>query len=324
MLRTIVVAVDFSPGSAGALRRAADLAERSHAALYLLHADVLFRTPGADAAPDAAPSSALRLRLERFAADTLGRASAEALDARAPTLAVVRDLAAPAALLRYAADVRADLLVVGTHGRSGVARLLLGSVAEAVVAAAACPVLTVPHRAETMPSPSTPVLVAVDFSERSRAALVAAREMAALYGMPVELVHAVHAVRDGSSYPGVAPPRLGGGPLDPARDAAVRERLVRFAASVPSGHAPATHTAAARVAACHVVYGAPARAVPDLAAERATGLLVMGTHGRAGLAHAFLGSVAEGALRRAPCPVLTLKNHERLDVRTVPVRSAFA
>ena len=59
-LRTVVAAIDFSPGAAVALVRAADLARRSGAVLHLLHADVLFHASGDGAAPAAVPASALR------------------------------------------------------------------------------------------------------------------------------------------------------------------------------------------------------------------------------------------------------------------------
>ena len=307
-LQTIVAALDFSPGSAAALVRAADLAERSGAALHLLHGDVLFRSSG-DGAPDAAPSAALRVRVERFAAMALGLDSNE-LDQLGPEVSVVRDVTPSAAILRYASEVDADLLVVGTHGRSGVARLLLGSVAEALVAAAPCPVLTVPKdAADTSPSAQAPVLVAIDFSERSRAALAAGRALATLYGAPVELVHVV---RDAGPYPAFAPDILSVSDVDPDEAVVLRERLHRFAGG--STDAPPV--------TCHVAYGAPSRAVPALAAERGAGVLVMGTHGRTGLAR-IVGSVAEATLRRAPCPVLTLKEVEHFGDESAPVRSAL-
>lgn len=295
-LQTVVVALDFSSGSEAALVHAADLAGRSGAALHLLHADVLFRSSGDGAPPDAAPSNALRLRVERFATAALGLAGPDALDELAPTIAVVRDLTAPTAILRYADGVGADLLVMGTHGRSGVPRLLMGSVAEAVVAAAPCPVLTVPERA-VLPAPAAPVLVAVDFTERSRDALEAGRELAALYGAPVELVHVVV---DAGPYPGFAPDILSLTDYDPARGAEVAERLLQFAGPGP---APA---------AVHTALGSPSRLVPELAAERGARAVVVGTHGRTGVARALIGSVAGAALRRSSCPVLTLKAAERL------------
>ena len=308
-LRTIVAALDFSPGSAAALVRAVDLAERSGAALHLLHADVLFRSSG-DGAPDASPSAALRVRVERFAADVLGL-DGDAFDRLGPEISVVRDITPPAAILRYTSGVDADLLVVGTHGRSGVARLLLGSVAEALVAAAPCPVLTVPRGASHVsPSDDVPVLVAVDFSERSRAALAAGHALAALFGAPVELVHVV---RDAGPYPAFAPDVLSVSDVDPDETEVVRERLRRFAGAATD----------APLAECHVAYGAPSRVIPTLAAARGAGVIVMGTHARTGLAR-IVGSVAEATLRRAACPVLTLKELERLGGTSATVRSALA
>ncbi len=291
----VVVALDLTPGSASAVVRAADLARRARADLHLLHADVLHHAGEAGLAPpgvpDDAPSNALRVRVERFAAEALGLGPA-ALDALGPTVAVVRGVTAPAAVLRYAADVRAALLVLGTHGRGGLRRLLLGSVAEACVAAAPSPVLTISPRAgDRGPGPDAPVLVAVDFSEQSRTALAAAHQLAALYDAPVELVLAV---RDAGPYPPFAEDVLAAYNVAPDDLDAARERLRAFAEGV-AGPPPA---------AIHV---APSRVVPDLAAERRAGAVVLGTHGRTGLSHALLGSVAEAALRQAPCPVLTLR-----------------
>jgi len=300
-LRTVVAAVDFSAGSVAALARGADLARRAGAALHVVYADVLFQSSGDGAPPSGTSGGTLRLRLERAVRDA-GVSGA--------TIAVARDVKAVAAITRYAAEVDADLLVIGTHGRTGVARLLLGSVAEACVAAAPCPVLTVPRTPEGAgPSTAAPVLVAVDFSDRSRAAVAAGRQLADLFGADLELVHVV---RDAGPYPGLAPNILSLVDYDPAQGEAVRDRLARFAETVP-GAAPTTF---------HVGLGEPSRVVTALAAERGAGALVLGTHGRRGLAHALIGSVAEAALRRSPCPVLTLRQPHRLGRVERPVALA--
>lgn len=286
-VQTLVAAVDFSPASADATRHAAALAGRAGAVLHLLHADVLFHASG-DGTPQAVPSGHLRLRLERFADETLGAD-------HGACLAVERDVAVPAALARYAAAVRADLLVIGSHGRGRIARMLLGSVAEAVVADPPCAVLTIPAGGADPAGPGAPVLVAVDFSERSRDALAAGGALATLTGARLELAHAV---RGSGPYPGIAPNVFSLWDVDPAQADAVRSRLLRLAAEGPLGGVP--------VAATHVVFGPPGRGVPEVAADRGAGLLVVGTHGRGDLARAVLGSVARTAVRRAPCPVLTV------------------
>lgn len=294
----IVAAVDFSSSSERAAALAVALAARAGAPLHLVHADVLYRSSGDGAAPVAVPSSALRLRLERLAT-TLGQPDA--------SVAVERHTSAATALIGYAERVDASLLVVGTHGRSGMRRLLLGSVAEACVASASCPVLTVPEGAEPTFAPNAPILVAVDFSARSRAALAAAHGLADWTGAPIELVHVI---RHSGPYPDIVPGMLSVSDIDPAEAEAVRERLWRFAAQGPD---PAPD-------AVHAGLGSPGRVIAALAAERGAGAIVIGTHGRAGLAW-IVGSVAASTLRRSPCPVLTLTEAERLPR---PVHSALA
>ncbi|GAB5535043.1 MAG: universal stress protein [Rubricoccaceae bacterium] len=302
--RTLVVALDFSPGSRAALRCAADLATRSGATLHLLHADVLFRSSGDGAPPDGVPSSTLRVRIERFATDELG-----SLTGRDTKIAVVRDVNPSSAILRYAAEVDADLLVMGTHGRSGLSRLLMGSVAGTCVASAPCPVLTVPFETSALDS-AAPILVAIDFSERSGVALKAGHALAALYGSEVELVHVV---RDSGPYPGFAPNILSLVDYDPAQGEAVQERMKRFVERM-DGPDPSAY---------HVAIGSPSRVIPALASEQGAGAIVMGTHGRQGVAHALIGSVAEATLRRSTCPVLTLKEIHRQKADVPSVGSAI-
>ena len=140
-------------------------------------------------------------------------------------------------------------------------------------------------------------LVPYDFSSHARVALKTALDLARRLGADLHLVHVIHIppyVYHGGVY-GEAPP-----PIDTSsmRDAAARS-LAEIANEVSSGPCKVE---------LHVVEGAGVaealqRAAEDLGAD----LIVMGTHGRTGLAHVFLGSVAERTLRRAPCPVLTVR-----------------
>ena len=96
--------------------------------------------------------------------------------------AAVREGSAAAEILDQAAGMKADLLVIGTHGRSGFERLVLGSVAEKVLRKASCPVMTVPKRLPdampTGPVVYNRILCPVDFSESSLHALKYAISMA--------------------------------------------------------------------------------------------------------------------------------------------------
>jgi nucleotide-binding universal stress UspA family protein len=291
---TIVCALDFSEGSEAALVRAADLAERLHARLHLLHAHPLFLTEYGSALQPEEPETVSQDRLRAFAEEAVG--GRDAVDVLGPELVIRHGEHATETILGYAEEVDADLLVLGTHGRRGVRHLIVGSVAEEVVRRAPCPVLTVPNAARrTAPGPTAPVLVPVDFSAPSRRALARAKAFAASFGAPVALVHVL---ADAAPYP---PFYLESGVVPVTEVGALTEQaethLRRFDESV--GGEPATDLYV-RVGAAHLE-------VTALAEEVDCGLIVMATHGLTGLRHALIGSVTERTLRHASCPVLSIR-----------------
>jgi nucleotide-binding universal stress UspA family protein len=148
----IVVGIDYSPASDLALDRAFELArERSQSEVHVVN---VVQLAGAQAVMDGtvAPGGFVALsladattRVERYV-DERCRAFGDSL-ARVKVRAHCRVEAPAHEIAQLAADLEADLVVVGTHGRRGIARLLLGSTAEAVVRAAPCPVLVVRPKA---------------------------------------------------------------------------------------------------------------------------------------------------------------------------------
>lgn len=130
-IRRILVPTDFSPSSVRALPYAEEMARRFDAELVVLYVD--FAPSIYD--PSEADVPASKAAVERAAAVLRGRG----IRARA----LYRRGAAADEIVRGAADEHADLIVLATHGRTGLAHALMGSVAEAVVRRAACPVLTV-------------------------------------------------------------------------------------------------------------------------------------------------------------------------------------
>ena len=139
MFERILIPIDFSPHSEAALAYGRELAQRCNSALHLMH---ITENPFLRATVSDRRSS------EEAAAHWLDDRLTEA-DRRRGSVAIVEQSDEPAAeILRYAKSANIDLIVMGTHGRTGLARLVLGSVAEAVVRAAPCPVLTV-RSAET-------------------------------------------------------------------------------------------------------------------------------------------------------------------------------
>lgn len=144
------------------------------------------------------------------------------------------------------------------------------------------------------------ILVPYDFSEHSAAALATAVDLARRLRSDLTLLHVVYA-------PVVAYPVAGaaGGP-------AVPQVELRIAAEEAlAGVAQDIKDAPGQVDTRVVEAVNLAEAIRLVAEELRADLIVMGTHGRTGLAHAFLGSVTERALRTAPCPVLTVRGVEQ-------------
>jgi universal stress protein A len=138
------------------------------------------------------------------------------------------------------------------------------------------------------------ILVAIDFSECSRLALAYARTIADRFDAALHLVHVIEPPSDSGPYA----LNLYAPPPPAIQRALAQEAEARLQQLVPAGGAPTTPA---------VVSGRPAEAILDYAARHGIDLIVMGTQGRTGLSHLFLGSVAEHVVRGAPCPVLTVR-----------------
>jgi nucleotide-binding universal stress UspA family protein len=137
----ILVPVDFSSHSSEALRFAADMSNRYNASLELLH--VFHVTTYALPEGYVVPSSEqVQLAMKELESQ-LEAAKQAALDASARTVhTTLVQGGVTTEILRYAKERECDLIVMGTHGRTGMKHLLMGSVAEQIVRVATCPVLT--------------------------------------------------------------------------------------------------------------------------------------------------------------------------------------
>lgn len=146
-IQRILVAHDFEESAATALTYALALADKLGARITVLHA---YEVPTYGYPEMAAVAVEFATEIERRAVETLEKIAREA---RRPNVEVdtkVRRGSAWVEIVETAKQLPADLIVMGTHGRKGMPRLLLGSVAEKVVRSAPCPVLTVHGaRAET-------------------------------------------------------------------------------------------------------------------------------------------------------------------------------
>jgi nucleotide-binding universal stress UspA family protein len=202
------------------------------------------------------------------------------------------------AILAAVSDVDADLVVMGTHGRTGIERFVIGSVAEKVVRRADVPVLTVraAEGAVAWP-PIERILLPTDGSEASFAALPHAFDLADRFDATVEGLYVVDERAKSTFYDVETALEDVVGGLEAAAEAAT-DRIEREAAD--RGVSVSTT----------VIEGIPSKAICAHAEESAADLVVTSTHGRTGLAHYLLGSVAERVVRNSTVPVLTAPARE--------------
>ena len=192
----------------------------------------------------------------------------------------------------------ADLVIMGTHGRSGFERLLIGSVAEKVVRKAPCPVLLVPpHVTAKAPTEVTfkNILCPVDFSPSALQALGFALDLARQADGAVKVLYALEWLAEEE-------------PLVSAhfnvpeyRQHLIEDARQRLQALV-AGESQ-TWTSIERV----VVLGRAYREILRAAADSPTDLIVMGAQGRGGLSLTLFGSTTQQVVRAATCPVLTVR-----------------
>jgi nucleotide-binding universal stress UspA family protein len=161
VLKRVLVATDFGEAAAVALNYGRELARRFGASLEVLHVcdNAIGRGFGVDGFT--VDFSNLQREIETAARKELDALLDEKDEAtlQAQTVSVVS--ATPAlAIVEHARRSKADLILMGTHGRGAVAQLLMGSVAERVVRLAPCPVLTVHHPERDFVQPDNPVSVA--------------------------------------------------------------------------------------------------------------------------------------------------------------------
>jgi nucleotide-binding universal stress UspA family protein len=296
----ILCPVDFSDSSRHALAHAAAVVAWYEARLTILHVAPM---AGADAAATLQPYglSPIAFReidrdellesLREFVTSAIGEVPFDLLLADAPD--------SRSEILAQAGALGPDVLVMGAHGRSGVERLLLGSVTEKVVRKARCPVLVVPrHAADPAQSRSAPfgrIVCAIDFSKGSERALAYALDFAEEADAQLTLLHAIEMPPELREIPTSGDVNVG-----PIRAAAEAECLRRLRALVPPGACDycTIHTT--------VVEGRAYRHILDVAAGERADLIVMGVHGRGALDLMLFGSNTQAVIRGASCPVLTV------------------
>ena len=293
--RTILVATDFSKPGKLVIPYAFKLALLLNLRLTILH--VVKAPPGFEQWSPAAHRSLQSLKtkalLELGRVVRLANENGLMADHRLQ-VGIPQD-----SILEGAHSSDIALIAMGTHGKTGLDRFRLGSVAESILRQAPCPVLTV-HASVTSRTSVNPsrmslsrLLVATDFSVSSKAALRTAVVLAKRLNARVVLVHA--AEPSGS---------LQSGPL--RVDEFSRKRYARQLQRIISA-SRADEVSTDEV----VITGNPVEVILGQAKHQKVDLIIVGTHGRRGMKRHMLGSVAEGVVRGAACPVLVVRTQVR-------------
>lgn len=292
----VLCPVDFTPVSSVALDHAAALARWYEAELHVLH---VFQPP-----------VALVRTFPQFAGDVLESGARHELLGRLEQLAApvrtggrtvrtsLREGHVATEINALAHELSADLLVMGTHGRSGVPRLVLGSVTEKLLRIAPCPVLTVPPAAGE-PAADGPrfhrILCPVDFSEESMLGLQYALSLAQEAGGRVTLLHVLEWFVD--DEPGAHEHYR----IPEYRRQLEEDARQRLAAAVPA-------SARDWCEATEMVFaGKPYRQIVRQAADRQADVIVIGVRGRGAADVMLFGSTTNAVVREAGCPVLTVR-----------------
>lgn len=290
----VFLATDLSPESEAHVAFGARLAERLGARTVLYHAVVWPPAVAQESllAPPFTPPidvDAVRKRVQEVAST---------LRVDRPVHVEVEECGnARTAILAAAERVHADLLILPTHGRSGLQRALLGSTAEDVLRHSRHPVVLLTdrmvHEPQGRDSGGRFVMVPTDLTPEAAAAHAPAADLARRLGLPLLLMSVLPARE--------APPMGGGAPVaavrsDPQVRVEARLKELRQIASRLGGN---LHV---EVFAC--VDDDPAKAIVAKATARDTAFVVVATHGRTGLARVFRGSIAEDIVRHATVPVV--------------------
>jgi len=276
MWKTVLYPTDFSETAENAFSHALTLGVLLKARLVLLHVRVLMEDDPSNPQFHFPQMEQIYREAEEIAHGLLDHRMGSASGLQVATR-IRRGLTADDAILAQAEEERADLIVMGTHGRRGLDRVLLGSTAQGVAKKSPVPVCTV-RKDVPAPDPELPfrrLLVPVDFSSGSARALTTAGALAATTGGTLLVVHVL---REGG--PG-------------AKDAGRRLRELTEPLNLPR-------------AETLILEGTPEEILLQEARRMPADAILMSKKGHSLLDYVLLGSTTERVIHMAPCPVISL------------------
>jgi nucleotide-binding universal stress UspA family protein len=279
VMRTILFAADLSPASRTSFQLACGMASALKSKLLIVHAIETSQDP-----LDPLSISYLHADLEKFVPENI--------DLEYEHLIRPGD---PATVIGNAAkSCQADLVVLGTHGRKGMERLIVGSVAEKVIRTAPCPVLTLrehtPGRLPAFKKRVRRILVPTDFSAQSYSAISFASSIAVPLHASVTILNVLETDDSPQRTPSQRKAAAGN---ETAMMLDQLKHVVPAHADFPIEH--------------QVIRGNPSKCIAEFANEGGYDFVIVGTHGRSGIGRALIGSVAEQVVRNCDAPVICVK-----------------
>lgn len=269
-LERMLLATDGSEFSVGATRVAIAMARQCNAELTSMSMVLIGETEGVPAENLARAEEEAQRVLESVRADARALGYGTRVEIR-------RGMQPYKEIVRLADELRTDVIVMGRRGRRGLALRMVGDATRNTIGFADCSVLVVPRLAGLW---EKRVLIATDGSRYGDLAAVFAGRLAKLGGLPVSVVSVVR-------------PQA-----DEAQRAEGREAVERVRASLARESIDIEGA---------LIEDEPASGIVAAARERGADLIVVGSHGRSGLGRLLLGSVSEGVIGQAECPVLVVK-----------------
>jgi nucleotide-binding universal stress UspA family protein len=299
-IRSVLVPLDGSSFAEQALPWATAIAGKARARLRLVLVHQVPQPPPLDQA-SVRLYSQIELALRKVQRDYLRSIAARLKSQRPLQVATAMLEGGPAeGLGDYVREIGVDLVVMTTHGRGGLQRAWLGSVADQLVRSLEIPLLLIrPMEDSAQAEPRVEeILVPLDGSRKAEAALPPALAMASLLGARLELLQVVQPV-DFAIDASVAVPRSVDEELSALRRREGQDYLDGLAEWLSRSGVAATGAA--------VLGASVAQTIEALARNPAIGMIALATHGRGGLRRLVLGSVADKLVRGGHLPVLVIR-----------------
>lgn len=288
-IKKILCPVDFSEFSVRAYRHALSLAAHYDAAVLAMHVVELWKYPYAEYAASSGDYANFRRALDKGGKELLKEfVKKYPHDKIKPELAICEGRA-PDSILAFAREQKVDGIVMGTHGRRGFDRLMLGSTTDRVMREASCPIIAVckpthesiAHVGEHPVHHLHRVLLCTDFSEHAERALEWAISVTEEYDAELTMLHIVEGAqsRQGQAM-------------------ATAEKQLSTLIPAEKRNTLKVQTA--------VRMGKPYQCIIDYAREASTDLIAMGARGAGALDRAIFGSTTYRVIQLGPCPVLSV------------------